>query len=34
MGKFCFQMNVQFTASPCLKMFFGAKENPCYTLEV
>jgi len=27
-------MNVQFTAAPNLEMFFGAKQNPCYTLEI
>jgi len=27
-------MNVQFTAAPYLEMFFGAKQNPRYTLEM
>jgi len=34
MGKFSFQMNVQFTAAPYFDMFFEAKQNPCYTLEI
>jgi len=34
MGKFYFQMNMQFTADPYLEMFFGAKQNPRYTLEM
>jgi len=34
MGKFSFHMNVQFIAAPYLEMFFGAKQNPCYTLEM
>jgi len=34
MGKFSFQMNVQFTAAPYLEMFFGAKQNLRYTLEM
>jgi len=34
MGKFAFQMNVQFTAAPYLEMFFGAKQNPRYMLEM
>jgi len=34
MGKFSFQMNVQFTATPYREMFFGAKQNPCYMLEM
>jgi len=27
-------MNVQFNAAPYLEMFFGVKQNPCYTLEM
>jgi len=34
MGKLSFQMNVQFTAAPYLEMFYGAKQNPSYTLEI
>jgi len=34
MGNFSFQMNVQFTAAPYLEMFFGAKQNPHYMLEM
>jgi len=28
------EMNVQFTAAPYLEMFFGAKQNPWYKLEM
>ena len=35
MGKFSFQMNVQFTSAPYpAEMFFGAKQNPRHTLEM
>jgi len=27
-------MNVQFTAAPYLELFFGAKQNPLYTLKM
>jgi len=34
MGNFSFQMNMQFTAAPCLEMFYVAKQNLCYVLEM
>jgi len=34
MGKFSFQMYVQFTAASYLEMYFGVKQNPRYTLEI
>jgi len=32
--KFSFQVNVHFPAAPYLEMFFGAKLNPHYMLEM